>query len=443
MQNIEEKEIPEKYKETFGENVSYFFEYKKVQNKMTFNDFTVKKGNQIKEDIIQFFKGKKNYYLNEIEKLIQTQEIFFYNEILKYIPANYIEINIEPKPDPKRHGANYLDDSPDKKYSLNYSFPLVKKVVKDILKNQSFIDMKNEEFLKLPGGALGTNFDIEMNRILRGLVEEEYHKKTTQITIENILEKNGNNQTQIYDYKDVIFKVNKIYQKDLKKYNKIDFNNYTCIAVFQNEFCRKAFDILFFTKKEEDKLYNMNLVQVKCSDSYIEKKEELIPQITYVKHKFSYLLNIQIKNVFLLYLSIYQKPKNFALSNSYRAFLYNIQTDKFVDFDNNEYKEFPFLPDSIIYLNSDSIIINSIINELSRSYHKCIKLVKREKNLDNFKNKKSEEIKDTLSNNEVYVYVSSPVFNYYYKLDEYYGCIMKTEPIAYDGIYENIFEIKY
>ena len=59
MQNIEEKEIPKKYKETFGENVSYFFEYKKVQNKMTFNDFTLKKGNQIKEDIIQFFKGKK------------------------------------------------------------------------------------------------------------------------------------------------------------------------------------------------------------------------------------------------------------------------------------------------------------------------------------------------------------------------------------------------
>lgn len=115
------------------------------------------------------------------------------------------------------------------------------------------------------------------------------------------------------------------------------------------------------------------------------------------------------------------------MSNSYRAFLYNIQTDKFVDFDNNEYKEFPFLPDSIIYLNSDSIIINSIINELSRSYHKCIKLVKREKNLDNFKNKKSEEIKDTLSNNEVYVYVSSPVFNYYYKVDEYYGCIIKTD----------------
>ena len=176
---------------------------------------------------------------------------------------------------------------------------------------------------------------------------------------------------------------------------------------------------------------------------FYEKKEELIPQITYVKHKFSYLLNIQIKNVFLLYLSIYQKPKNFALSNSYRAFLYNIQTDKFVDFDNNEYKEIPFLPDSIIYLNSDSIIISSIINELSRSYYKCIKLVKREKNLDNFKNKKSEEIKDTLSNNEVYVYVSSPVFNYYYKVDEYYGCIIKTEPIAYEGIYENLFGIKY
>ena len=293
-------------------------------------------------------------WINEIEKLIETQEKFLYNEILKFIPANYIEVNIEPKPDPKYFGENYLEDVSEKKYSLDYCFPLVKKVVKEILKSQGFINMKSEEFLNLPGGALGTNFDIEMNRILKELMKEKNffeHKEKVQINIENILEKNGNNKTQIYEYKDVVLEVNKYYKKDKKKFDKIDFNSFTCIGVFQDEFCGKAFDILFFTKKENDKLYNMNLIQVKCSDSYVEKnEEELIPQIIYVFNKFSYLLKIKIKNIFLLYLSIYQKPKIFADSNRDKSFLYNVKTDKFVDFDNKEYKEFPFCQNQLYIL---------------------------------------------------------------------------------------------
>ena len=446
-QNFKENEIPEKYSEIFGENVSYFFEYQKDKNNITFDDFVTKKHNQIKEEIINFFINNGNYYLNEIEKLIETQEKFLYNEILKFIPANYIEINIEPKPDPKYSGENYLDDVIVKKYSLDYCFPLVNKVVKEILKSQGLINMKSDEFLNLPGGALGTNFDIEMNRILKELMKEKNffeHTKKVQINIENIFEKNSNNKRKIYEYNDVVLEVNKYYKKDKKNFDKIDFNSFTCIGVFQNEFCGKAFDILFFTKKENDKLYNMNLIQVKCSNSYVEKKEEeLIPQIIYVYNKFSYLLKIKIKNIFLLYLSIYQKPKFFAESNSDKSFLYNVKTDKFVDFNNIEYKEFPFLPDSIIYFDTDSIIISSIIRSLSEKYYKIINLIKKEKNVDNFRNKKHEEIKDSLSNDEVYVYVSSPVFNYYYKIGEYFGYIITTVPIVYEGIYENLFEIKY
>ena len=101
------------------------------------------------------------------------------------------------------------------------------------------------------------------------------------------------------------------------------------------------------------------------------------------------------------------------------------------------------MPESIIYFDKDSIIISSIIRALSEKYYKSINLIKKEKNVDNFRDKKHEEIKDSSSNNEVYVYVSSPVFNYYYKIDEYFGYIITTVPIEYDGIYENIFEIKY
>ena len=188
----------------------------------------------------------------------------------------------------------------------------------------------------------------------------------------------------------------------------------------------------------------MNLIQVKCSDSYKEKsEEELIPEIIYVKNKFSYLLNIEIKNIFLLYLSIFQKPKSFASSNKQRSFLYNVQTDKFVDFENNEYKEFPFLAEAVIYCDDDSIILSSIINELSGSYNKYVSLVKSEKNVDIFREKKTEEIKDSLCDNEVYVYYYSHAFNYYYKIDGYFGCVIKTVPKTYEDKYENLFEIKY
>lgn len=447
-ENFDKNEIPKKYSETFGENVSYFFEYKKIQDKITFEDFVKIKHNQIKEEIYHFYKDKKDYilYLNEIDRLIETKEKIYYNEIIKFIPSNYIEIDIEPKPNPEMHGENEDDDVYEKKYSFNYSFPLIKKIIKEIKNPVSFINMKSDEFLNLPGGALGTNFDIEMNKIFRQLMDEPNffeHKNKIYINIENILEKNATNEKQIYEYNDVISLVDKYYKNVKKKYEKIKFNDYTCIGVFQEEFCGKAFDTLFFTKKEKDKLFNMNLIQIKCSDSYVEtNEEELIRQIIYVTNKFSYLLNIRIKNVFLVYLSIYQKPKRFAQSNKDKSFLYNVQTDKFVDFNNTEYKKFPLLPNSIIYFDNYSVIISSIIKILNEKYLKSIILIKSEKNIDEFKGKKPEEIINSLGNNEVYVYVNPPTFNYYYKIDEFFGFSIQTVPIN-GKKYENIFDIEY
>lgn len=443
--NFPDNEIPEKYCEIFGDNASYFFEYKKIQNKMTFEDFVKAKKGEIKEEILYFCNGKCKYYLNEIKRLIETQEKFLYDEIIKYIPSNYIEINIEPKPNPRHYGEDFHREILPKYYSLNFSFPLIKDIIKEIIMGHSFIDMKNPEFLKLPGGALGTNFDIEMNKIIRRLMEEEKffeHKRKIHICVENILEKKEK-QSSENQYTNMIFKVNKIFFQEKEKYNKINFKDMTCIGVFQNEFCGKAFDILFLTRKNEDNLFNMNLIQVKCSDTYKENIEEIKSQVPYVKDKFSYLLNIQVNNIFLSYLSIYQKPKKFANSNKDRSFLYNIMTDKFVNFNNEEYTEFPILEDSIIYLDEESNIINSIVDMLCTSYHKCIKLIKKEKKYHNFNSKSIDEIKNILCNNELYVYISPPEFNYYFKIDNFFGSFIKTEPIVYEGVYENVFEIQY
>ena len=67
----------------------------------------IPKKNFIKNEFISFYNDKSKYYLTEIDKLIQTQEKFYYNEIIKYIFANYIEIDFEPKPNPKNYGYDY------------------------------------------------------------------------------------------------------------------------------------------------------------------------------------------------------------------------------------------------------------------------------------------------------------------------------------------------
>ena len=190
------------------------------------------------------------------------------------------------------------------------------------------------------------------------------------------------------------------------------------------------------------KFYNMDLIQIKCSDSYKEDKKELIFQITYVKEKFSYLLNIEIGNIYLSYLSIFQKPKKFAESNKRRVFLYNIITDKFVNFENVEYKAFPILADSLVYSAEDSNCLKKIINELIDFYDRPIKLIKEEKDLSIYNTESINFIKNSLKNNEVYIYADCKGVRYYSKIDnKFFSCIKEIDNY-YEGIYQNIFEVQ-
>ena len=99
---------------------------------------------------------------------------------------------------------------------------------------------------------MGSNFDVEMNKIFLKLIDGSNffeHTDKIKIFVDNIMEKNEKNTPLIFQNKDEILKFNNNLFRDKINYDKINFNNYTCIAVFQNEFCGKAFDILFFTKK--------------------------------------------------------------------------------------------------------------------------------------------------------------------------------------------------
>ena len=441
---LNKNEIPENYSEYFGENVSFYYEYKKKGIK--FEEYIELKKVEIKKEILEINK----YFLREIYDKIKKKEKFLYNEILKYIPFNYIIVIIEPKPIENNFGYDSNNDKNPKYYSLCYAFPLVQEVIEESIKSPNFIDMKNDSFLDLPPSTLGNNFDYEMIKKFENMLNNKNNKffgegEKIQIFVENILEKLGKGKSQIYKKEEVIKKINEIseYKEKIKEFKKINFNDYHCIGVFQREYSGKAFDLLFFFKLDSTNQFIMNLLQIKCSDTFKENNN-LIYQIAYVKEKFSYLLNISISSMYYCYLSIYQKPKLFAFSHKEKTFLYDLKKEIFVDFDGKEYGEFPIMEGAVIHEVEETEIINKLINDLIEYNSESIDLKEKKIDFTKFENKNKEKIKNCLKIGEVYIFASEKEYRYYYKHDDsnfYYLEIEKNGKNIYNGIFEKCFKV--
>ena len=69
----------------------------------------------------------------------------------------------------------------------------------------------------------------------------------------------------------------------------------------------------------------------------------------------------------MLYLSIFELPKKFALKNKDKTFLYNINEEKFVDFNNKEYKNFPILQGAIIQNLDESFFLLEMKKKITRN----------------------------------------------------------------------------
>ena len=131
------------------------------------------------------------------------------------------------------------------------------------------------------------------------------------------------------------------------------------------------------------------------------------------------------------------------MSNQSRTFLYNLTTAKFVDFSNNEYKKFPILNDSIIYGVGETKIINKILEDLIEHHNKIVFLKKKDSVLTRFKDKKMEEIKNILKLSEIYVFVSSNEFRYYYKSSDGFYTLEEHFKNNYQEIYEHLFDVHF
>ena len=121
----------------------------------------------------------------------------------------------------------------------------------------------------------------------------------------------------------------------------------------------------------------------------------------------------------MLYLSIFELPKKFAFKNKDKTFLYNINEEKFVDFNNKEYKNFPILPGAIIQNLDESFFLLEIKKKLQEINGNIIKL-KFIKNIY-FPINNKNDIYNNLKENQIYIIVKNNIFNSYFKFNNEKG----------------------
>ena len=362
------EDIPEKYKDYFGKNISYYFQFKSNNNGILFDNFVKQIKNQIAENIYFFYKNNYDSYqrLNDILSKIISNENKIINkniELFENINGSYFLF------------YKYYDKKNNITYKYKYAFPLVKDIYEDFLKATNinfFIDIKSPNFLQLDGISMGVCFDNFMNWWFKKKSESKLFEFSSEnievINIDYLIKKNTKNFNIKTMYKKEFILKEIDENEDLKKIRD-QFNisiSKKCLLIFQ-KFNAKSIDILFVIKINDD--WVLNAFQIKCSDNF-EIDEKLLfenkYEMTYLSNKIKLLFKINIIKSFITYISIYEIPKLCAKQNEDKFIYYNIKDDKLVNKNNQELINIPFYDGCKIPF-VDEINENKIL-EFAKSY---------------------------------------------------------------------------
>ena len=267
------------YEENFGKNIYFYCLWKYDENKIKIDDYIKK----ISEEITKLFK--ENYNNDENELIFNIRTIIDLIEQKKEITNIYFLSNL-----PLEY---FILTNNDNKYKIEYSFPLIDNIIKNLNISSSLQLLKSRNFISY--------FD---NFVKGGIIEKVFAEKIEQnykkilnndlkiINIEKLLD------NQIRDY--FTYKEVEIILKENKRFMEI-YNNKDNITnkniIFNQIQNAKHYDLAI-------KLYNKGNNYIFAQVSYHKPNEELSEllywlwiDINYMINKITYLCGEEKENI--------------------------------------------------------------------------------------------------------------------------------------------------
>ena len=349
----DEIDIPNNYETYFGDNSSYFFLFY-LNREQDFIKFIEEQKQNIINDLKDFYSSTiSKEKLIDIYEYINKKNVDYNYNLFKLLPGKYINFTKEMSPNQKF------------KYTIDFSFPLVKASFEELIDRQFFINVRSKEFMDLEPIPMGVNFDLYMNDWIKNRKKIFNYNEDEIVFIkdEDILEKNKFDITgrQMFKKEDVIktiksnFKLINLRKECLSK----NLNNKKLILVLQ-KFQGKTVDFLMIAYNDKISKFILNSIQVKLSDTYKitkEEKKRLPFEIEYIREKYAYILNIDIENKYsyFTFLSLYELKKKFAEKNMNKCIFYSRDNDILVNNEGKELLEFPMMDGALITFKKDFI----------------------------------------------------------------------------------------
>lgn len=415
--------LPENYEKYFGDNSSYFFSYYK-NKEQGFSDFVYQVKQKIIIDIKDFYKDDfQKEKIKYIYENIKNKNVKFNIELFESLPGKYINFN------------KTLLSNDRYEYNIDFSFPLIKECFEEIIGNIFFINVRDNEFMKLEPIPMGISFDLYMidwikkQKVLFGYTENEIEF----IEDKEILEKGQYDITgrQMFMKNDIIKYINETDNliKLKKECENKNLKTKKLIIVTQ-VFNGKSVDFIIIVYNEQQNKFILNSIQIKLTDTYKIKKsiKERIPlENEYIREKYSYIMNIEIENTFsyFSYLGLYELPKKFATDNLGKFFFYSRDKDILVDKNGNELKEIPYMEGAKI-IGYQPFFLYKYEVYLSM-YHKNPYILKEKKNNICLKEDYS------LSNNEAIYIINENDISLKYKINNNNGSISNENDLKNDN----------